>query len=1133
MPVKSQAQFRAMQAAAHGNSTLGIPSKVGREFAGATSKKRLHRLPARVHKSADPAFDQLAADTVYKAMTAMDPDAALVFGRILVADAVYHDLLAHRGELAKMATDQAAERAETLKRYYTRTAVSKARRGADNTHEIACLVQIGKAFAFSAADRQRYVQARHREHGRFVQEHKEIRTDPNADPITDKDHLNRLGIPATSGHPDDVAHYQQAYGQIMDMVGNFQNPELGAVLHLKIVNGSDEREVQVPVSGPRPNIAEKLKPRDRITSAAVSVVPSIGAPGATFDALAAAGAPRLGAGAAYLHEGVLNPGKLREYNQQRQKVTPNENFSSAARAFSRLEHGGKLLQESLGPAAPEHLQYALAVANHIGQLGPEAQKVLGPTADRMAYRYRGTERTPDPTLTRAFGQLRQPGRSSQDVRDAAVGGVEGARDGEWDPGPVLRYFHRQLPSPDLNELQRKSGVIPPSEGIIIGANGQITHQSVGFADDWYLPFNLRHLKSLKGGEYIRTRTFGGPSTEDIYTGLVSGAKSLTVVSHSGVFTVDFDKNLRGGRRFNDKAARMVARYGQLLDAVRSEQVSRGGISPSRMNELAEQARRFEPDTKSAAFKNRLRELRTTEQENPQLSVAETNAAAVRWLGDEAMRRKTGNARELAPADLVNEAINAGAKKEYQASLQQAATMGVRPVISEEEYRNAVRQQIFGDRPTRELDAGHVAIVAGMLGRTDQFDRAMRAANDESAKKARALRLDGAGYAAALSALQEQFPYYINTHYTAWRGGAGVEALTERSRETAPDTGYVAPRFNRPQAAQAGYFNDRVGQGKVEASSTRYQNFRVHGGKLHDIEDKSKAKDDKDETGSTGGRYSSTGSKANEAESKRAASLAMLDELWDKETFGPEANFDGTRSAFRNIRKDVADPKFPDGALKIFYGAKDKAELEAKPPSELDALMDDILSMSSGKEKVFAVDESKERTYKNRGKTGLAAEKATPLPTDLGELVRGVDRDHDFPGIAFDPERASVEDVESAYHDNSDIQRLVKAGELPAIDDPAFRSNTEPLRQRLLATDSANMRSINAGRRPAPDQLAQDKRDATALAQAAQLRRNWLKAQNKAKAAGDAAAAGAPTNQISIFGLTPEQTAMLGLGGSST
>src|SRR6267378_2409007 len=48
MPAKSRAQFRAMQAAAHGKSTLGIPQKVGKEFAAATESPK--NLPARASK---------------------------------------------------------------------------------------------------------------------------------------------------------------------------------------------------------------------------------------------------------------------------------------------------------------------------------------------------------------------------------------------------------------------------------------------------------------------------------------------------------------------------------------------------------------------------------------------------------------------------------------------------------------------------------------------------------------------------------------------------------------------------------------------------------------------------------------------------------------------------------------------------------------------------------------------------------------------------------------------------------------------------------------------------------------------------------------------------------------------------
>lgn len=39
-PSVSGAQHRAMEAAAHGHSTLGIPAKVGRDFVRADAKKR-------------------------------------------------------------------------------------------------------------------------------------------------------------------------------------------------------------------------------------------------------------------------------------------------------------------------------------------------------------------------------------------------------------------------------------------------------------------------------------------------------------------------------------------------------------------------------------------------------------------------------------------------------------------------------------------------------------------------------------------------------------------------------------------------------------------------------------------------------------------------------------------------------------------------------------------------------------------------------------------------------------------------------------------------------------------------------------------------------------------------------------
>ena len=48
----SQAQNAAMHAAAEGRSTIGIPKKVGKEFAKGAHGKKLGKLPKHVRKTA-------------------------------------------------------------------------------------------------------------------------------------------------------------------------------------------------------------------------------------------------------------------------------------------------------------------------------------------------------------------------------------------------------------------------------------------------------------------------------------------------------------------------------------------------------------------------------------------------------------------------------------------------------------------------------------------------------------------------------------------------------------------------------------------------------------------------------------------------------------------------------------------------------------------------------------------------------------------------------------------------------------------------------------------------------------------------------------------------------------------------
>lgn len=50
MPSVSKAQFRAMQAAKHGDSTLGIPEDVGAEYVEETKNPKA--LPPRIRKGA-------------------------------------------------------------------------------------------------------------------------------------------------------------------------------------------------------------------------------------------------------------------------------------------------------------------------------------------------------------------------------------------------------------------------------------------------------------------------------------------------------------------------------------------------------------------------------------------------------------------------------------------------------------------------------------------------------------------------------------------------------------------------------------------------------------------------------------------------------------------------------------------------------------------------------------------------------------------------------------------------------------------------------------------------------------------------------------------------------------------------
>lgn len=427
------------------------------------------------------------------------------------------------------------------------------------------------------------------------------------------------------------------------------------------------------------------------------------------------------------------------------------------RTYNRIAAGSKILATAGQATGNTPMWAAGELGRFAGSFGPEAEKVVGPSIRRAAYRYRGTERPVDTDLNRTRMRLAQEYRKQRNLDPATPLTPEVKQ--EISRQAAIDYVLRnnKLPKADLAELQRKSGKLPPSEGFLINADGKIITQAVGYMEDHYLPFNLRNLKGLQGGSYVRTRSSGGLTSEDIYTGLMAGARSVTVVSRSGVFTLDFEEDFRGSRRYSDKARQMVDRYERTLDAVQSKQVTRKPL--------------------------------TTEEK---IMIREQTEEELSYLADDYEGRK-----------VIEETIKQRLK-EYNRDTH----------ITPEEFRKIdadAREmaKLRSTRPNQTEEQRYREIRAQMLE------------NLAEEKEKRFYQLDGEGYEVALNALQEQFPYYIQGVRVKNRK---PDTNTLLSREE--DTGYVRPRYNRPKAVMAGYYDSDIeGRGKYSAAETNFQNYR--------------------------------------------------------------------------------------------------------------------------------------------------------------------------------------------------------------------------------------------------------------------------------------------------------------------
>lgn len=504
-------------------------------------------------------------------------------------------------------------------------------------------------------------------------------------------------------------------------------------------------------------------------------------------------------------------------------VATNERF------WRRTTAAAQLAETLGGPALPAKAKLALKTAQWAGEHAPQAEEVLGPTARKAAYRYRGVEKAPDPIFQRVINDARRQFGSGRDAHDFLIQGRYLATpkgkgrpgQGVWEdkqPSPLIEAMRRRLPDPQLYELNRRAGTIPPSQGIIIDRNGKVVTEAMGYGDDWYLPFNLKNMNRLRGGEYVRTRAYGGPTTEDIYAGMVSGARGLTVVSHSGVFHVEFDDTFRGNRRYNDKAARMVKRYGMLLDAVQSQKVTLGEVPPDKKAELRQRAAEdWDPTENRREYEARYEQLLSAEKTSPSLSTRRTNELKQGVLDEWA--------RDHDAADFSTWMV-----REHELQVKRAVHAGFDPAEADGMASAAMQEKYSPD----DLD-----VPLESLGLKSKADRLVDAAQTEYRNSMNPLQLDGEGYKKALDALRDQFPYYFADPY--------YEPLPSKT-----DKGYIKPRFNRPAGALAGYYDPSItGKGKFTADQLNYQNMAARGNrkiKFQEVQTDPEAKENSDAAG---------------------------------------------------------------------------------------------------------------------------------------------------------------------------------------------------------------------------------------------------------------------------------------------
>lgn len=219
------------------------------------------------------------------------------------------------------------------------------------------------------------------------------------------------------------------------------------------------------------------------------------------------------------------------------------------------------------------------------------------------------------------------------------------------------------------KLGEAAGFGVPSSGMIIRPDGAFKELYRGVGPDHYLPFSAKALPELRDGQYVRTRYRGGLTNEDVSVLVASGARKATVVSSSGLFTIELKPDTSAeGRMRSPEVAAMGERYERILDQVATSGIYMKDLDPAVKEKLHAQATQFTGKPQGDAghkarydlleAKERATQSKLTEQEIDKITSDVITRAQTGQLSDEDAGRTT----EM----LVKEALSDARKEKVRA-----------------------------------------------------------------------------------------------------------------------------------------------------------------------------------------------------------------------------------------------------------------------------------------------------------------------------------------------------------------------------------------------------------------------------------------------------------------------------------